>query len=243
MDPNIIVQTKDLSYKYPNGTAALENISLEIKEREKIAVLGPNGAGKSTLLLSLIGILKAGGDIHVNGLNVEKRTLKQIRRSIGFVFQDPDDQLFSPTVYDDIAFGPAQFDGNPENITSKVDNVLQLLNISHLKDKRPVELSSGEKKSVSLATALVLEPKILILDEPSSSLDPKHRRQILNFLIDYQKTIIIATHDLDFAAELCDRCLILHKGKVVADDSTQKILTNKELLESNDLELPLGQHF
>jgi len=243
---NTIIEISGLSYTYPDGTNALNSVSCSIGTGEKVAVIGPNGAGKSTLLLTLIGVLKGSGMIKVGGIAVGKKTLKEIRRMIGFVFQEPEDQLFSLTVFEDVAFGPAQF-GIPlsgtEGLQRIVSRSLEIVGLPGIEHKKPIQLSSGEKKLVSLATALALEPKILILDEPSSNLDSKHRRRLLQFLQNYDETILIATHDLDFAAELCERCIVLHEGTIKADGAAPGILTDQSLLELCDLELPLGNYF
>ena len=243
MKDNTIIEISGLSYTYPDGTNALNSVSCSIRTREKVAVIGPNGAGKSTLLLTLIGVLKGSGMIKVGGIAVGKKTLKEIRRMVGFVFQEPEDQLFSLTVFEDVAFGPAQFGITAEGLQRIVSRSLEIVGLPGIEHKKPIQLSSGEKKLVSLATALALEPKILILDEPSSNLDLKHRRRLLQFLQNYDETILIATHDLDFAAELCERCIVLHEGTIKADGAAAGILTDQSLLESCDLELPLGNYF
>lgn len=246
MKNNTIIEISGLSYTYPDGTNALNGVSYSIKTGEKTAVIGPNGAGKSTLLLTLIGVIQGSGIIKIGGITAGKKTLKEIRRMVGFVFQEPEDQLFSLTVFEDVAFGPAQF-GIPlsgtEELRRVVSRSLETVGLPGIEHKKSIQLSSGEKKLVSLATALALEPKILILDEPGSNLDPKNRRRLLRFLQNYNETILIATHDLDFAAELCERCIVLHKGTIKADGAAAGILTDKSLLESYDLELPLGNYF
>lgn len=243
MKDNNIIEISGLSYSYSDGTEALNNVSFVIGTGEKVAVIGPNGAGKSTLLLTLIGIIKGSGTIKVGGITLGKKTLNDIRRMVGFVFQDPEDQLFSLTVFEDIAFGPAQFGKTAEELERIVSRSLDSVGLPGVEYKKPIQLSSGEKKLVSLATALALEPKILILDEPGSNIDPKHRRKVLQFLRNYDESILIATHDLDFAAESCDRCIVLHEGTIKADGAAADILTDQSLLESYDLELPLGNYF
>jgi len=243
MVPEAVIDISRLSYTYPDGTPALDNISLKVFRQEKVAVIGSNGAGKSTLLLHLNGILRGNGSVSVNGRKIEKSTLKQVRRRVGFVFQNPEDQLFSQTVFEDVAFGPAQFGLSPEETGARVSEALHRVGLSGFEERSPFKMSFGEQKLVSLATALAMEPEILVLDEPGSNLDPRHRRNFVNFLKQYRQTLIIATHDLDFAAEVCPRTLLLYRGRIVADSPARDMLTDRSLLEKYDLELPLGSHF
>jgi len=243
MDSNIAIEVKGLKYSYPDSTQALDNASFTVFSGEKVAIIGPNGAGKSTFLFHLIGILSDSGSVTVQGIPVQKSTLRQIRKRIGFVFQNPEDQLFCPTVYEDVAFGPVQFKLSEEEIQNRVAEALEVVGLSHAAHKSPLRMSLGEQKSAALATALALKPEILIMDEPSSNLDPKHRRILINFLKAYSGTLLIATHDLDFAAEICSKAAVMYEGTITTQDSAREILTDRELLEQYDLELPLGSHF
>ncbi|MFC1477300.1 energy-coupling factor ABC transporter ATP-binding protein [candidate division KSB1 bacterium] len=237
------VDISGLMYTYPDAIKALDDVSLCVHAGEKVAVIGPNGAGKSTLLMHMNGILNGTGSVIIGGIEVKKSTLKQVRKLVGFVFQNPEDQLFSATVFDDIAFGLIQFGLPKDTIHKKVEEVLEHTGIQGIENRSPFRLSYGQQKMAALATVLVLDPHILVLDEPGSNLDPKHRRKLLDFLKNDPTTIVIATHDLDFAAELCDRTLILYNGKIVADGKSRDILSDKPLLEKYDLELPLGSYY
>lgn len=230
-----------LSYRYPDNTQALIDISLNITHGESVAVIGANGAGKSTLLLHCNGcILPQEGSINIGGLPVTKKTLKHIRKTVGLVFQNPDDQLFMPTVYDDVAFGPMNLELPLEEVKKRISNALEVTGISSLKDRPPYKLSVGEKKLAAIAAVLALEPDILILDEPTASLDPYARKNLISLLKTFKHTKIIATHDLDMVLELCERTVILGKGKIASDSATKNILKNQKLLKENHLEKPLS---
>ena len=219
----------------------LDDISFTIKAGEKVALIGENGAGKSTLLMSLIGIIPIeSGIIRVNQIVLNKKNLTKIRTEAGVVFQNPDDQLFMPKVYDDIAFGPRNSGVGEAEINNRVDAVLAKLGISHLRDRMTGKLSGGEKRRIAIATVLVMEPSLLLFDEPSSFLDPKSRRLLIKELSSLKHTQLIATHDLDLALEVCDRVIILQNGKIRAEGNVKDILTNRVLLEEFGLELPLS---
>ncbi|MFC1729097.1 energy-coupling factor ABC transporter ATP-binding protein [candidate division KSB1 bacterium] len=243
MGYDIAIDISDLSYSYPDSLKALDTISLRISPGENVAIIGPNGAGKSTLLLHFNGILSGTGSVRINGTPVTKKSVRQVRKTVGYVFQNPEDQLFLPTLFDDISFGPVQYGLSEEEIRQRVTEILTRFDLTGIANRSSFNLSFGEQKLASLATALVMEPEILVLDEPSSNLDSKHRRELLNILKNSSQTIVIATHDLDFAAELCERSIVLFKGKITADGESRDILTDKELLEENGLELPFGSYF
>lgn len=235
-----IVQADNLHYTYPDGTIGLNNVNFKIHHGESVALVGSNGAGKSTLLLHLIGSLfPTKGDIRIGDYPLNKKNLKAVRRSTGMVFQDPDDQLFMPTVFDDVAFGPINL-GLPESeVEDRVMAALETVCVSHLSKRSPHKLSGGEKRSVAIATVLATTPDILIMDEPSSNLDPASRRRLINLLKTFTHTKIIATHDLDMAIELCERTLVLNQGAIVADGLTKELFQDEKLLAMSGLEQPL----
>jgi cobalt transport protein ATP-binding subunit len=233
------VDITGLSFRYRHDQEALRDINLRIRQGERLAVIGPNGAGKSTLLMHLNGILRGTGSVRICGMPVSGKSIPEIRAKVGLVFQDPDDQLFCPTVFEDVAFGPMNLGFRKEEILERVNTALEQVGLADCRDRSAFHLSGGEKKRVALATVLALDPEILALDEPSVNIDPRHRRRLLNWLKAFSKTLVIATHDLDFALTICDRCVLLNVGRVVADGPSRKILRDRELLEANDLELPL----
>jgi len=235
-----IVEVKNLKFSYPDGTCALQDITFRITHGESVAVVGENGAGKSTLLLHLNGYLMSGnGIIRIGDYPLTKGTIKEVRRTVGMVFQDPDDQLFMPTVYDDVAFGPLNLSLPPEEVDARVHNALSTVGALHLKNRPPYRLSGGEKRSVSIATVLAMSPDILVMDEPTSNLDPMARRKLIELLRTFKHTKIIATHDLDMVVDLCERTIVIHKGQVMADGPTVEIFMNQELLAKSHLEKPL----
>lgn len=235
-----LVEVKDLAYAYPDGTKVLRGVSFRLTHGEAVAIVGANGAGKSTLLLQLNGCLwPQAGTVRIGDFPLNKGTLSYVRRTVGMVFQDPDDQLFMPRVYDDVAFGPLNLGLPPEEVDDRVMQALATVGAAHLKDRPPYRLSGGEKRAVAIAAVLSMSPAILVMDEPSSSLDPKTRRQLIELLKTFKHTRIIATHDLDLVLDLCSRTIVLKEGQVVADGPTLDILQNDELLESSSLEKPL----
>ncbi|RJP28348.1 MAG: ABC transporter ATP-binding protein [Candidatus Omnitrophota bacterium] len=233
------VQVNNLRFSYPDGTPALNGISFSIAPGERVALVGPNGAGKSTLLILLGGLLQADGAIEIFGSSVIPKNLHEIRNKIGMVFQDPDDQLFCSTIFDDVAFGPLNMRRPAEEVRQRVAAALEQVGLAGFEHRSAFHLSGGEKKRVSLATALSMDVDILALDEPSSNLDPRTRRAIIRWLQKCNKTLVIATHDLDLAYETTNRTMILQSGRIMADGPTTEILTNRELLEHSNLELPL----
>ena len=233
-----IIEIKDLHYSYPDGVAALRAVDLDIFEGESIGVIGPNGAGKSTLLLHLNGILTGQGSVKVFGLEMKGENLKKIRSKVGLVFQDPESQLFMPTVFDDVAFGPINMDMPKEKVGEQVAKALRGVDMTGSEKRAAHHMSFGEKKRVSIATVLSMEPRVLVFDEPTSNLDPKHRRSLINLLKRLKPTKVIATHDLDMVAEACSRVILLDKGEIAASGYTAEILKDKRLLEAHSLELP-----
>lgn len=229
-----------LMVQYSDGKQAIHEISCQIKDGETLGIIGANGAGKSTLLKSLVGILlPARGSIKIHEEEVNQKNLRKIREMVGVVFQNSDDQLFMSNVYDDIAFGPRNLCMDEEIIRQKIDHLLHTLGIEHLEKCHSNRISGGEKKIIAIATALIMEPSVILFDEPSSFLDPRMRRRLINLLKELRITKVIATHDLDLALDLCDRVILLKDGNIEAEGPAKEILTKKALLEEAGLELPL----
>jgi cobalt/nickel transport system ATP-binding protein len=236
-----IVELKDLRHTYPDGTVALDGVSFTITHGESVGIIGANGAGKSTLLLHLNGFLvPTGGEISIGHTPITKETLPDIRRTVGMVFQDPDDQLFMPTVFDDVAFGPFNLGLTGDAVEERVTTALAKVDAGHLRDKPPYHLSGGEKKRVAIATVLSMEPDILVMDEPTNGLDPFARRQLMRLMKEFHHTKIFTSHDLDMVMELCDRVIVLGRGRVRADGAPEKIFSDRELLHECRLEKPLS---
>ncbi len=238
MTPKPIIEIQNLSYAYPGGHSALNNINLTIYERQKIALAGRNGAGKSTLLLAIGAFIPFSGKIKISSVESNQQNIRKIRQQIGFVFQNPDHQLFMPTVEEDVAFGPLNMNLTPSQIDERVKDALNLTDTLHLRNRSSHHLSIGEKHRVAIATVLSMNPNILILDEPSASLDPACRRKTINLLKSMNKTMIIAGHDLPLLMEICDRAIILDKGSIVVDGKPTDIFTDKKIMQSVGLELP-----
>ena len=234
------IEVENLSFRYPDGRLALNGINLQIAPSEKVALVGPNGAGKSTLMLHLNGVLRSkDGKISIGGLPLNDANLGQIRAAVGLVFQNPDDQLFSPKVSQDVAFGPLHMGLPDAEVKRRVADALADVGMSEYADRVSYHLSTGEKKRIAIATVLSMNPKILVLDEPSAGLDPRGRRNLIRLLQDLQyETMLIGTHDLKMALELCSRTVILKNGTVVADGPTTQILNDTALLEEHGLEAP-----
>jgi len=236
-----IVELRDVFFNYPDGTETLRGISFRITHGESVGIVGANGAGKSTLLLQMNGYLRpSGGTITIGDLQLSRQSRKEIRKKVGLVFQNPDDQLFMPTVFDDVAFGPLNLGLEPGKVRERVDTALAIVGCLGLKDKPPHHLSSGQKSAVAIASVIAMQPDILVMDEPASSLDPRGRRQLIHLLRDFRHTKIIASHDLDFILDVCERCIVIKEGRVMADGRTGEILSDRTLLEANHLELPLS---
>ncbi|MBU2498567.1 MAG: energy-coupling factor ABC transporter ATP-binding protein [Proteobacteria bacterium] len=235
-----IVEVKEVEYSYPDTTPALNDISFRIVHGESVAIVGANGAGKSTLLLHLNGYLApAKGEIRIGDFPLTKETLHSVRRTVGMVFQDPDDQLFMPTVFDDVAFGPLNLGLPTEEVSRRVEEALSTVGALHLKGRPPYKLSRGEKKAVAIATVLSMSPDILVMDEPTSDLDPRARRKLIDLLKGFEHTKIIATHDLDMVLDLCERTIVISEGRVTADGPTNLIFQDEGLLARSRLEKPL----
>ena len=238
-----IVELKDVSFRYPDGTEALKGISFKIFHGESVGITGANGAGKTTILLNLNGhLLPTGGEISIGDTPLTKKMRQEIRKKVGFVFQNADDQLFMPTVYEDVAFGPINLGLTTEKVDERVRNALEMVGCIHLMHRPPHRLSEGQKRAVAIASVMAMNPDILVMDEPASNLDPKSRRQLINLLKSFRHSKIIASHDLDMILDVCERCLIIKDGKVVADGPSEEILSNEKLLEENNLELPLSRN-
>lgn len=235
------LDVRGLAFAYPDGHQALFGVDLSIGRGERVALLGPNGAGKTTLVLHLNGILTAGaGSVAVAGLPVAKDNLQEIRRRVGIVFQDPDDQLFMPTVRDDVAFGPANLGISGSELDDRVHEALRTVGMDAFADRPPHHLSFGQRRRVAVATVLSMGPEILVLDEPSSNLDPASRRELAEVLTALDVTVLMVTHDLPYALELCPRSVVLSGGVIVADGQTRALLTDDDLLAEHRLELPFG---
>jgi len=230
-----VIKIDHLSYRYPDGRQALYDISLTVNYGETVGVIGPNGAGKSTLLLHFNGILQSDGQVSVFGMPIEKKNLKSIRSKVGLVFQDPTDQLFSPTVFDDIAFGPINMGLTKQEVYERVAQALSWVGMADFELRSPHHLSTGEKKRIAIATVLSMSPEIIVLDEPISNLDPRSKWSLIKLLGELSMTKIIAAHDLEIVKALCQRTILLDKGQLVADGSTKDILSNVPLLEAHGL--------
>ncbi|HEY42727.1 MAG TPA: ABC transporter ATP-binding protein [Anaerolineae bacterium] len=232
------IEVKDLYFSYPDGHPALNAVNLYISPGEKVALVGPNGAGKSTLILHLNGILHDRGEVFVCGKPVEKETLGEVRASVGLVFQDPDDQLFSPTVFEDVAFGPLYMGMSEREVRRSVECSLQAVDMDGFEGRVSHHLSNGEKKRVAIATVLAMDPEILVLDEPTSGLDPRSRRGLINLLRDLPQTMLVSTHDIRMVSELFERTIVIDGGEVVFDGLTKDLLSDATFLEEHGLEAP-----
>ncbi len=236
-----LLEVEDLAYTYPDGTRALMGVSFSVAEGERVALLGPNGAGKTTLLLALIGIVEAqSGEVRVGGVTLEPETYPEVRRRIGVVFQDPDDQLFMPTVWRDVAFGPANLGLPAEEVESRTKEALAAVGLEEQADRAPHHLSGGEARRAAIATVLSMRPDVLVLDEPTSNLDPVGQRELAELLETLDTTQLIVTHDLPLALRLCPRSIVLNGGRVAADGPTAELLSDAALMAANRLELPYG---
>jgi cobalt/nickel transport system ATP-binding protein len=236
-----VLDVRGLAYAYSDGHQALFGVDLHVHRGERVALLGPNGAGKTTLVLHLNGILAPGrGTVEVCGLPVSRPNLQEIRRRVGVVFQDPDDQLFMPTVRDDVAFGPANLGVRGADLDARVADALDRVGMGAFADRPPHHLSFGQRRRVAVATVLAMRPEILVLDEPSSNLDPASRRELADILRGLDVTVLMVTHDLPYALELCPRSVVLSDGVIVADGPTDEVLTDEAMMRAHRLELPFG---
>ena len=235
-----MIEFKNVSFCYEKEHPVLKNMSFSIEKGEAVGLIGANGAGKSSMLKVLLGLLPHEGEILVNGIPLCKQNLAEIRRILGFVLQNSDNQMFMPTVYDDMMFGLLNYGMSKEDAEHRVDAVLEQLDLTQLKNKYNHKISGGEKRMAAIATVLAMEPEVIIMDEPSVSLDPYNRRAVINVINSLTQTKIIASHDLDMIMETCRRVILISDGQIVASGAVMDILRNKELLESNRMELPFG---
>jgi len=232
------IEIENFSYAYPDGTVALDKINLTLEHGRKLALIGPNGAGKSTLLLAMAGFVKGTGRVVVDGLEINRKNLKKIRASLCSCLENPDDQLFMPTLFDDIAFGPLNMGLTPEEVKARVADALQTVGLTEMVDKAPHHLSAGQKRAAAIATVLSMAPKIITLDEPDGSLDPRNRNNLLKLLASLPQTLIIATCNMNFAAALADRAVLVDKGRIIADGDAKEIMSDSELMTEHGLEVP-----
>ena len=238
------LKINNLSYSYPDGHKALSSVSFSIDQGESISILGPNGAGKTTLILHLNGILgKLSGEIEVSGLKYIPDNIDKIRKTVGVVFQDPDDQLFMPTVIEDVMFGPKNFGFTQKEAEENSLEALKMVGMEKFEDRAPHHLSFGQKRKVAIATVLASKPKLLVLDEPASNLDPTSRKDLIDILKSLNISLILVTHDLPMALEICERSLVLNEGEIKKDDLTINILKDEKFMKKNRLELPYGFAF
>jgi len=235
------VEFRDVTFRYPDGTRALNNVSFRITHGESVGIVGANGSGKSTLLMHMNGyLMPSSGTVTIGGVQLEKGTAPEIRRRVGLVFQNPDDQLFMPTVFDDVAFGPLNLGMDEAAVRRRVDEALDKVNGFSLRDKPPHRLSGGQKSAVAIAAVIAMEPDILVMDEPAANLDPRARRSLIRLLRTFSHTKIVASHDLDLILDVCSRCIVIRDGAVAADGPAERVLSDKRLLEEHRLELPLS---
>ncbi|MEW6721373.1 MAG: ABC transporter ATP-binding protein [Thermodesulfobacteriota bacterium] len=235
-----IIEFRDVRFRYPDGTEALKGVSFRIVHGESVGIVGANGAGKSTLLLHMNGhLLPSSGSVTIGEVPLLKETRAEIRRKVGVVFQNPDDQLFMPTVFDDVAFGPLNLGLPPDRVRERVEAALLRVNALGLSGKPPHHLSGGQKSAVAIAAVIAMEPDILVMDEPAASLDPKSRRGVIGLLNGFAHSKIVASHDLDLILDVCARCLVIRDGAIVADGPARAILSDAALMAENNLELPL----
>ena len=233
------LEVRRLVYEYPDGTRALDGVDLTIARGERVALLGPNGAGKSTLILHVYGVLMPrDGRVSVSGTRLDETTLREVRSRVGLVFQDPDDQLFMTTVYDDVAFGPLNMGLPRAEVDARVHEALHAVGLADVASKPGAHLSFGQRKRIALATVLSMRPDLLVLDEPTSNLDPRAKRHMLDVLDSLDATLIVATHDMDLAWRLCSRAVILDFGRIVADGPSAQLLADEELMLEHGLETP-----
>lgn len=232
------VNITNFSYAYPDGTAALTNIDMQIEHGQKVALIGPNGAGKSTILLAMNLFLKGRGEIKIDGIEGTQKNAQQIRRTISSVLQNPDEQLFMPTLFDDVAFGPMNLGLAADEVEQRTSDSLAKVGLAGMGKKMPHHLSAGQKRAAAIATVLSMEPKIITMDEPDTSLDPRSRNNLISLLKSLDQTLIIATCSMNFAARLCDRAILIDSGIIVADGNAETIMTDEELMTSHGLEVP-----
>ena len=235
------LEISNLTYEYPDGYKALNEISFDLEEGDSLGILGPNGAGKTTLILHLNGILgEMDGSIKLNNLEVVEDNLAEIRKTVGVVFQDPDDQLFMPTVLEDVMFGPKNFGFSEEASRENAEEALKMVGMNDYQEKAPHHLSFGQKRKVAIASVLASKPQLLVLDEPSSNLDPSSRRELIDILLSLEISIVLVTHDLPMALEICPKSIVVNSGLITENGKTIDLLTNNKVMRENRLELPYG---
>ena len=232
------VEIENFSFNYPDGTAALSDITLLIEYGQKVVLIGPNGAGKSTLLLAMAGFIRGSGKVHIEGLPISRKNLKKIRTSIGSCLDDPDNQLFMPTLFDDVAFGPLNMGLDAEQVKERVAEALRTVGLGEMAEKAPHHLSAGQKRAAAIATILSMSPTIITFDEPDGSLDPRNRNNLVGLLKDLPQTLIIATCNMNFAAAIADRAVLIDNGRIIADGGANEIMWNSELMTAHGLEVP-----
>ena len=233
-----MLEFRNVSFSYEPGTPVLDNLSFHIRKGETVGLIGANGAGKSTIMKLMLGLLPAQGEILVEGMPVTKQNLSVIRQKIGFVLQDSDNQMFMPTVYEDMIFGPRNYGLTREEADARVDRVLRELGLENLKHRHNHKISGGEKRMAAIATILAMEPEMIVMDEPSTALDPVNRRRVISTINSRKETKLIASHDLDMILDTCQRVILLNHGRIVADGEAETILRDQALLEANRMELP-----
>ena len=233
-----MIRFENVTYAYPGEKPILKDLSFTISEGEQVGLIGANGAGKSTLMKAALGLITCEGRITIDGVEVNRENIAKVRKSLGYVLQDSDNQMFMPTVLEDMIFGPVNYGLSRDEAEQVADKVLEDMDMSYLKHRHNHKISGGEKRMAAIATILAMRPKVMLMDEPSTALDPQNRRMLINTLNSLPVTKIIATHDLDMVLETCDRVILLHHGKLAADGPAEEILRNRELLEGNHLELP-----
>ena len=231
------IEINSFSYEYPDGTIALSEITLSIEHGQKVALLGPNGAGKSTLLLAMAGFVKGTGKVLIDGLQISRKNLKKIRTRLGCCMENPDDQLFMPTLFDDVAFGPLNMGITAEQVKDRVADALKTVGLDEMSDKAPHHLSAGQKRAAAIATILSMSPKIITLDEPDGSLDPRNRNNLIKLLKNLPQTLVIATCNMNFAIAIAERAVLLDKGRIVADGDAKKIMSDSQLMTTHGLEV------
>ena len=233
-----MLEFRNVSFSYEPGTPVLDNLSFHIRKGETVGLIGANGAGKSTIMKLMLGLLPAQGEILVDGMPVTKQNLPPIRQKIGFVLQDSDNQMFMPTVYEDMIFGPRNYGLSREEADARVDRVLRELGLENLKHRHNHKISGGEKRMAAIATILAMEPEMIVMDEPSTALDPVNRRRVISTINSRKETKLIASHDLDMILDTCQRVILLNHGRIVADGEAETVLRDRALLEANRMELP-----
>jgi cobalt/nickel transport system ATP-binding protein len=232
------IELKNFSYSYPDGTPALSDITLGIEQGQRVALIGPNGAGKSTLLLAMAGFVKGAGKVFIDGLEINRRNLREIRTLLGSCLENPDDQLFMPRLFDDVAFGPLNMGLEAEQVQARVADALQTVGLAEMADKAPHHLSAGQKRAAAIATILSMAPKIITLDEPDGSLDPRNRNNLIKLLAGLPQTLVIATSNMNFAAAVAQRAVLLDNGCIIADGDARIIMADSELMAEHGLEAP-----